>query len=171
MLLELLVGLSLQTKSENGTWYDTAYGSTRFAQLSYSAGIGVRGENWSVQFQDMGHEYSHYVDQNGVHWDGKQHPRGLYGIWEPHLTKGLYGQLGVGVDKPDFSMQANQAAVAANAHYAPSYLVGAGVNVAEHIDLLLSGRYIYTPVKGAESTNNFPNLGKFDYSLQVRWSF
>src|SRR5450631_1030677 len=103
MLLELLMGVSLQTQPENGTWWDQAYGSTKFRQASYAAGLGVRGEHWAIEAQDLGNEYSHYIDQFGYHWDGHQHPRGAWAIWEPGKT--IYGRLGVGADKSNFVLQ------------------------------------------------------------------
>ena len=178
MLIELLVGLSFQTQPENGTWYDLQYGFTKFRQLNYAAGVGLRGDNWAVEYQDLGNEFSEYTDQNSFHFDGHQHPRGVWAVWEPHIGDSWYARAGLGVDKPNFNMRISgipntEPFSVGNNHVAPSYLVGGGFRVREHVDAVFDVRYVYASVKGAQNPalSNFPNLGKFAASLQVRYAF
>jgi hypothetical protein len=168
MLFELLVGMSLQSKPENGTWWDSAYGQTRFQQTSYAAGAAVRGENWAVQAQTMGRETSDYTDQFNVRWQGQQTPVGVWAIWEPHAGP-LYLQAGAGAVKPNFREKNSVGMNDGNTHVVPSYLLGAGWGVTPRFGVVGSVRYVYTPVHGAESPNNLPNLGKFAVALQTTW--
>jgi hypothetical protein len=171
----LAAGLGFQTPPENGTWWDAAKGVTQFRQVNYAAQAAVCGTNWAVQAWDAGHEHSSYTDLDGNHFAGAQHPRGVSVVWKPRFGS-AYGQLGMGVDKPDFTMHVAPATGPAqnvgNDHVAPSYLVGGGYRFGSmYADL--SVRYVYARVQGAQSAaaSNFPNLGKFAAALTVGVEF
>lgn len=178
MILGLCIaaGLGFQTPPENGTWWDAAKGVTQFRQVNYAAQAAVCGENWAVQVWDAGHEYSHYVDLSGNHFDGAQHPRGISAIWKPRIGN-AFVELGAGADKPDFTMQVVPASGpvqnVGNDHVAPSFLIGAGYRFAKVMYVDLSARYVYAKVQGAQSAaaSNFPNLGKFAAGLTLGMEF
>ena len=157
MILEALVGLSLQTKPEDGTWWDANYGYAEFQQYSYALGGQAKLGDFGLRIQDHGIERSHYVDQSGIHFDGRQHPVGGYLTWQPGKEGPLFG---VGLDKANFRMQAGPYSVG-NDHWEPSFMAGVRVGSVE-----LSAAYVYVGVKGQESYNNFPNLGKFAFAVQ-----
>ncbi len=169
MILELLAGLCFQTKPENGTWWDQALGVAQFRQVGGCAGAGVRGDNWAVEAQFMGREFSTYTDQNSVQWNGEQKPVTVEAIWEPHIGS-IQGRFGLGVSRPQFSMNAIGPGVqvsASNDRIAPSYVAGVRAPLGKTVSIIADARYVYARVTGAESVGNFPNLGKFAVFLGI----
>jgi hypothetical protein len=168
-------GATFQSKSENGTWYDLAYGTTQFRQLSYGYGFGAKCGSLAAEVQDLGHEYSTYHDQSGTTWSGHQHPRGVWLFWEPTLVNKVYGKIGLGADKPNFTMHAvtktGGSINASNDHLAPSYALGVGYNFGL-ISIEGTTRYIYASIpSGPQLTDRVPNLGKFAAAIEARFTF
>jgi hypothetical protein len=158
-------GVSFQTKSENGTWYDAKDPYT-FTQQSFNYGLGYRGEAWSIAYENLGVETS-YAATEGYKWYGRQRPRGVWASWEPTIG-GAFAQIGAGAFKSDFTMTVpnSTAPYIANHKIHPSYLVGVGYRM-ESWALVSNVRYVGT---SAEKPNdNAVGLGKFAATVSIEY--
>ena len=175
----------------NGIWWQSAYPAS-FHNNSLSAGVGLRGRQWSVEAAYLGTMNSAaeacandditHCTVGGMptsHWYGHERPFGAWAAWEPHYGH-WFLQLGVGAVNPNFTMEvpdwrANDTAaprsiVHSNHSWYPSWIAGAGVALSPHMDLILSGRRI--KATGAPDTaTEAVTLSSMAYSLSLRYSF
>lgn len=174
MIAEILLGLSLQTPSENGTWYDKQFPYS-FSKYSTNYGTGIKGSNWALTYENLGveHAFAYVCPSNCTaksqqyHWNTRQQPRGIWATYEPHYDN-AFGQVGIGVFKPYFTFTNTDLGWSGgNNNTSYSYLLGVGYKT-KNTDIILNARYVgpLTVTQEAPAA-----LGKFAFTLSFRKSF
>jgi hypothetical protein len=165
----VVLGGSIHSEPENGTWWDAAY-PYHFAPRSYDFGVGVRGDNWSLVYEDSGHQ-SVYCLVQGIHYYSEQHPRGVWAAWEPSAGP-VFAQIGLGAYRPQFTVYIPDNPVVGhpfsvtNNRATVGYMLGVGTHLNRHVDLVANGRY--AAANGNNTNDNWLGLGKFVAMVGVR---
>jgi hypothetical protein len=164
-----VLGASIHSEPENGTWWDAAY-PYHFAPRSYDFGFGIRGDNWSVVYEDSGHQ-SVYCLVQAIHYYSEQHPRGVWAAWEPAAGP-VFAQIGLGAYRPQFTVYVPDNPIAGrpfsviNNRPKVGYLLGVGAHLNSRIDLVANARY--AAANGDNTYDNWLGLGKFVAMVGVR---
>jgi hypothetical protein len=175
MLYELLIGLSLHSAPEDGTWYDKQYPYS-MQRGSYVAGIGLRGQSWSLSYEDLGvqHNFAYVCPSDCTpakqqyHFNVSQHSHGIWAKWEPQIGRtAIYGQMGVGVTQPRSEAHSSDPGAQfsiSNNLATPSFLVGAGYG-----NVVVNARY--AGFRTDHSGLHEAALSKFIFTLFYRANF
>lgn len=174
-LLALCLSLSLGTSYEStqppGTWWVPDQPSS-FHHYGPTYGVGLVGENWSLQSEQLGKMKSDAwacpstdTCPKSYLWSGTEHPHGVWASWEPHRNS-WFGQLGLGVAWPQFEMHSTSGYSGSNNHPVPSPLIGGGYR-AGPVDFLINAR----EVRVAGSSYGTQGLGWKEITASVRWRF
>lgn len=167
-------GVSYQSKSENGTWWDSQYPHS-FKQAGQYLSVGFVSRDWSIELDDLGVEKT-FCYCSGTGYDSRQHPFGAWVIWEPtpfdgNKYRNPFLRFGGGIYRPDFSVRGSNGGELGNNHVTAGYLLGFGLPTSNrHVNAIIDVRYIGSR-QPQPQPQDFPALGKFDVATYLRWSF
>jgi len=185
LCISLLAGFTSESIPPDGTWWEYPQ-PAQFNTRGVSAGVGVRGENWSVTVEELGRMTSTAVACGNnepmctsgkipfSHFLGSEHPSGVWANWEPHWGP-VFGQLGVGLAWPRFSMavpdwndgvDTPRPLLVGNNRMVYSPLIGFGYSV-KNVDLLVNWRLL----RVVNSNVDFQGLGWKETDLSIRVNF
>jgi len=213
---EVSGGLTLQGAPPSGTWWEDQY-SHKFNLISPNWGFGITGKvnswsTWHLDYQDLGAASTHgmacssqaqssniddcaKIGMATSHWNGYQHPHGVWATWEPSYKR-VFMQLGAGYYQdrfsmyiPDFQWSPNNTApfrtfnaeVDDEHKWHASYIIGVGLHLNKHFDVVLNNRGIHEANANqcqcafVNGTNHWP--GQYEsfshsaWALSLRYAF
>ena len=203
--LQASLGYAVTTPPPDGTWWESGQ-PHQWDLKSKMWDVGIGGSlpklwgiesRWAVEYANLGVQTSEATAcsanepkctsgaQAMSHWSGRQHPRGAWASWEPHIWGPISAKIGGGMLQPtEFTMEVpdwigclktcgpQSVAVDSGKRWHPSYILGAIASYGP-ADFIVANRFLYIPnaslVHSGVRVQEYTNLSKSAWTFSVRW--